>query len=100
MKKVSAYLEEKVIDRLRREALRRHGSLRSLSGELEEIVRESFVVDEGEAALAAWTGESAVAMGFQDVKPIKLAPGPSLKEIVRQEREHRHEAVSRRKRRA
>lgn len=100
MPKVSAYLNVRTIERLRREAVRRHGSLRSLSREIEEIVKESFVVDVLESALAEWTGESASIVGFADVKPLDVAPGPTLTEMARQEREHRHEVLPRRKRRA
>lgn len=100
MPKVSVYLDDRTLGRLRQEAVRRHGSLRSLSRELEEIVKESFVVEELEGALGEWTGEEAVVIGFADVKPLPVAPGPGLTEIVREEREHRHEALPRRKRRA
>ena len=99
MTKVSVYLDDRTVERLRREALRRHGSLRSLSRELEEIVRESFVADELEAALEEWSPGEGAAVGFADVKPLRVAPGPALVDMVREDREHRHEALSRRKRR-
>src|SRR3990172_7908411 len=97
MHKVSLYLDDRTIERLRREALRRHGSLRSLSRELGEIVRESFVVDELEAAMEE-LGSGEGLVGFSDVKPLRVAPGPGLAEMVREEREHRHEGLPRRKR--
>jgi len=98
MPKVSVYLDELTLARLRHEAVRRHGTLRSLSRELGEIVRESFVLDEIESAIAEWSGGQAATVGFADVKPLRVAPGPGIVDLVRQEREHRHEVVPRRKR--
>ncbi|OGS51238.1 MAG: hypothetical protein A3K65_01360 [Euryarchaeota archaeon RBG_16_68_12] len=100
MSKVSVYLDDGTVERLRREALRRHGSLRSLSREIEEIVRESFVGDELESALDEWFPGEGAAVGFADVKPLRVAPGPGLVDMIRDEREHRHEGLPRRKRRA
>lgn len=96
--KISVYLDEKTIERLRRGAVRRRGTMRSLSKEIEELIRDSFVSDEFEGALSEEGGGSAV--GFGDVHPLKLAPGPSLARMVRDEREHRHERPARRQRRA
>jgi len=99
MPKVSVYLDERTLARLRHEAVRRHGTLRSLSRELGEIVRESFVLDEIESTIAEWSGgPAAPTVGFADVKPLKVAPGPGIVDLVRQEREHRLEVVPRRKR--
>ncbi len=99
MPKVSVYLDGRTIETLRQEAFRRHGSLRALSREVEEIVRESFIADELEAALAEWA-EGERVVGFADVKPLRVVPGPKLVDMVREEREHRHEVLPRRKRRA
>lgn len=99
MAKVSVYLDDRTVERLRREALRRHGSMRSLSREIEEIVQESFIADELEAALSEG-GDGEESVGFADVKPLRVAPGPTLADMVREEREHRDEDIPRRKRRA
>ena len=99
MSKVRVYLDDRIIEWLREEAVRRYGSPRSLSRALEEIVRESFIVDELETALDEWGGGNRV-VGFADVKPMPLARGPKLVDMVREGREHRHEALPRRKRRA
>lgn len=96
--KVSVYLDEKTIKRLRRGAVRRRGTMRSLSKEIEELIRESFAVDEFEAALLEEGAPSSV--GFGDVHPLRLAPGPSVTQMLREEREHRHERAARRQRRA
>lgn len=102
MAKVSLYLDDRTIELLRREAVRRHGSMRSLSREVEEIVRETFIADELEAALADEAeGEGGRAVvGFADVKPLRVSAGPSVTEMIREEREHHHEVLPRRKRRA
>lgn len=99
MAKVSLYLDDQTLERLRREAVRRHGSMRSLSREVEEIVRESFLADELEAALSEDAGAGGV-VGFADVKPLRLSPGPKVADMIRSEREHRDEGLPRRKRRA
>ena len=96
--KISVYLEDRTVERLRQGAVRHRGSLRSLSKEFEDLLRESFVLDELEAALAE-DGEGA-AVGFGDVEPLTLASGPSVTRMVREEREHRHADPARRQRRA
>lgn len=97
--KISVYLDEKTIERLRQRAVKQRGTMRSLSKEIEELVRESFVVDELEAALADVGEEGRAAVGFGDVRPIKISPGPSVTRMIREEREHRDETSPRRKRR-
>lgn len=96
--KISVYLDEKTIERLRRGAVRRRGTMRSLSKEVEELIRDSFVADGFEEALSEDGGGPAVSFG--EVHPLKLAPGPSMTRMVREEREHRHERPARRQRRA
>ena len=98
--KVSVYLDDRTIDRLRQRAVRQRGTMRSLSKEIEELITESFVLDELEAALAEGGEDEPAAVGFADVRPLKVSPGPSVTRMVRQEREHRHEPSPRRKRRA
>jgi hypothetical protein len=99
--KVSVYLDERTIERLRRRVVGQHGTLRSLSKEIEDLVRDSFVIDELEAALAEWgSGAVEVGHGFRDIEPLRLRRGPSLTEMVRREREHRHETSPRRQRRS
>jgi len=98
--KVSVYLDEQTIERLRRRALSQRGTMRSLSKEIEELVTESFMLDELEAALAEGGEDKSVAVGFGDVRPLKVAPGSSGVQLIREEREHRHETSPRRKRRA
>jgi hypothetical protein len=95
--KISVYLDAQTIERLRQGAVRRRGTMRSLSKEIEELVRDSFALDELEGALAE-DGEAA-AVGFGDVQPLRLTPGPSVTRMVREEREHRHAHPARRKRR-
>src|SRR3989442_481742 len=56
MTKVSLYLDERTIGRLRQRAVRERGTMRSLSKEVAELVAESFVLDELEAALAEGLG--------------------------------------------
>ncbi len=96
--KISVYLDETTIGRLRRLAVRRRGTMRSLSKEIEELIRESFVVDEFEGALSE--EGAAPGVSFGDVRPLRLAPGPSMAQMVREEREHRHGHPARRQRRA
>jgi hypothetical protein len=96
--KVSLYLDERTIARLRQRAVRERGTMRSLSKEIEELVAESFVLDELEAALAEGHEGETVSMGFGDIRPLKVSPGPSATRMIRAEREHRHEISPRRKR--
>jgi hypothetical protein len=98
--KVSVYLDQKTIERLRQRAVRERGTMKSLSKEIEELVRESFVTDELEATVVEWGGDGPVAVAFGDIRPLKVSPGPSVTRMIREEREHRHEGPSRRKRRA
>ena len=98
--KVSVYLDERTIDRLRQRTVRQRGTLRSLSKEIEELVKESFVIDELEATLAEWGGDRPVAVAFGDVRPLRVSRGPSVTRMIREEREHSHEGPPRRKRRA
>src|SRR3989304_1882521 len=100
MTKVSVYLDATTIQRLRHRALRQHGTMRSLSREVEDAVRESFLIDELEAALTELGGDGDAEFGFGDIRPIKLGSGPSLTQMVREQREHRHEVSPRRQRRA
>ena len=97
--KVSVYLDEQTMERLRQRALLQRGTMRSLSKEIEELVTESFVLDEFEAAFAEEGEAKPVAVGFGDVRSLKIAPGPSGVQMIRKEREHRHETSPRRKRR-
>lgn len=96
--KISVYLDEKTIERLRQGAVRHRGTMRSLSKEIEELIRDSFLVDEFEGALSEEGGGPAVSFG--DVHALKLAPGLSVTRMVREEREHRHGHPARRQRRA
>jgi hypothetical protein len=97
--KVSVYLDERTLDRLRRRALQQRGTLRSLSLEIQELVSESFVLDELERASAEW-GDSTTVPTFEEIRPLRASPGASLTRMVREEREHRHEGTPRRQRRA
>ncbi|TLZ60619.1 MAG: hypothetical protein E6K13_08105 [Methanobacteriota archaeon] len=96
--KVSLYLDERTIGRLRQRAVRERGTMRSLSKEVAELVAESFVLDELEAALAEGHRDGTASVGFGDVRPLKVSPGPSTTQMIRVEREHRHEASPRHKR--
>ena len=98
--KISVYLDERTIERLRQRALSQRGTLRSLSEEVGELVTESFVLDELEAALAEGGEYDTIAVGFGDVRPLEVAPGLTGVQMIRKEREHRHETSPRRKRRA
>ena len=98
--KVSVYLNEKTIERLRQKAIKQRGTMRSLSKEIEDLVTESFVVDELEEALSEAGEDERVAVGFSDVRPIEISTGPSVTRMIRQEREHRHATTARRKRHA
>jgi hypothetical protein len=97
--KVSVYLDERTIERLRQRAVRQRGTMRSLSKEIEDLVTESFVLDELEAALAEDGESERTAIGFRDVRPLEVSPGTSVTRMIREEREHRHEVSPRRKRR-
>ena len=98
--KVSVYLDDRTIDRLRQRAVQQRGTMRSLSKEIEELITESFVLDELEAALAEGGEDDTIAVGFGDVRPLEVAPGLTGVQMIRKEREHRHETSPRRKRRA
>jgi len=91
--KISVYLDERTIERLRQRALSQRGTLRSLSEEVGELV-------EHEAALAEGGEDDTIAVGFGDVRPLEVAPGLTGVQMIRKEREHRHETSPRRKRRA
>jgi len=95
--KVSVYLDEKTIERLRERAVKQRGTMRSLSKEIEDLITESFIVDELEAALSEGGEDERVAVGFRDVRPLEVSSGPSVTRMIRQEREHRQETTARRK---
>ena|SRR5437867_3949203 len=58
-------------------------------------------IDELEAALVEWArGPADDRYGFSDIRPLRIRPGPSLTEMVRRAREHRHEVPPRRQRRS
>ena len=96
--KVSLYLDERTINRLRQRAAQERGTIRSLSKEIEELVAESFILDELEAALVEGHEDETTSVGFGDIRPLKLSPGPSTTRTIRGERAHRREASPRYKR--
>src|SRR5437899_12844629 len=99
--KVSVYLDERILERLRRRAVAEHGTMRSLSREIEDLARDSFVIDELEAALVEGArGPADHRYGFSDIRPLRIRPGPSPTELVRRAREHPPDVPPRRQRRS
>lgn len=50
LKKVSIYVDEALWNRLKEEVLRKHGTLRNLSAEVESLIRSSLVDEEVRSA--------------------------------------------------
>ena len=63
MKKVSVYLDEKLWVKFKEEVLRRHGTLRKLSSEIESLIR--FSLDYEDIRLAF----EKVGINLRDVSP-------------------------------
>lgn len=93
MKKVSLYLDEEVWLRFKEAVLRRHGTLRKLSSEVESLLRMSPVDDVEQALKKMGVGRKAF-ISPEEVKRdrVKLR-GPTSEVLIREMR-GRHFAES------
>lgn len=90
MKKVSLYVDEALWNRLKEEVLRKRGTLRSLSAEVESLLRSSLV-DEG--VQSAFSGLGIEVRGVVSPEEIRRdrprLRGPPSEELVREMRGRR-----------
>ena len=84
LKKVSLYIDEELWARFKEAVLRKHGTLRKLSMEVENLLRELIAGEEVERGLRAVGARAGVLTSPEEVK--KRRPrlrGPPSEEIIR-----------------
>lgn len=95
MKKVSLYLDEEVWIRFKEVVLRRHGTLRRLSSEVESLLRMSLIDEDVEKAFRKMGIGVKAFISPEEVKRgrAKLR-GPPSEALIREMRGRRVEGVS------
>ncbi|MBS7612255.1 hypothetical protein KEJ27_08680 [Candidatus Bathyarchaeota archaeon] len=87
MKKVSLYLDDKLWIKFKEVVLRRHGTLRKLSNEVENVLRASLVEENIEEAFKAMDLDVKVVSSPEDVKRSRpKLQGPSSELLIRKMR--------------
>ena len=90
MAKVTLSIDGQVLAKIRERAVRRRGNLRSLSAEVEEVLRDSLANDqvlEGLKALCCGRDDHFVT--FDDVDAVDFPGAPSAEQVLRDMRRHR-----------
>ena len=90
MAKVTLSIDARVLAKVRERAVRKRGTLRGLSEEIEEVLRDSLANDqviEGLKALCCGRDDHFVA--FDDVDAVDFSGSPPAEEVLRQMRRHR-----------
>jgi len=90
MAKVTLSIDARVLAKVRERAVRKRGTLRGLSEEIEEVLRDSLANDqviEGLKALCCGRDDHFVT--FDDVDAVDFPGSPPAEEVLRQMRRHR-----------
>jgi len=92
--KVSVYIDESVWLEFKQRVMRNHGSLRKLSKEVEELVRESNVETEVVCGIEKLGVKAKGTVSSQEIKANRpKSRGPSSKTIIEQMRKQRVEEI-------
>lgn len=90
MKKISLYVDEEVWMKFREEVFKRHGSLRSLSSEVEGLLRSSLIDDALKSTFGALGFDVRGTISSEDVKRGRpLLRGPPSEDMIREMRGRR-----------
>ena len=90
MGKVGLYLDDEIWRKFKEEVFRKHGSLRKLSDEVEELLRSSLTAEAMLAGLEKLgTKLSGMSSSEQVMANRPTLRGPSAEKIVRSLRDHR-----------
>ncbi|MBS7638663.1 hypothetical protein KEJ49_07290 [Candidatus Bathyarchaeota archaeon] len=87
LKKVSLYVDERLWARFKEAVLRKHGTLRKLSGEVENLLRTSLIDEEVEQALKRMGVDIEVPISSEEVKRGRPElRGPPSENLIREMR--------------
>jgi hypothetical protein len=90
LKKVSLYLNENLWNKFKEAVLRRHGTLRRLSSEVEELLRTSLVDEDVEQAFMRMNVDMKIIFSPEGVKQGRpKLQGPPSEIIIREMRGRR-----------
>lgn len=90
MSKVTLSIDGQVLAKVRERAVRKRGTLRGLSEEIEEILRDSLANDQVlEGLKGLCCGRDNHFVTFDEVDAVDFAGAPPAEEILRKMRQHR-----------
>lgn len=87
MKKVSLYIDEKLWTKFKEAVLRKHGTLRKLSSEVENLLRTSLIDEEIRRAFEKMGVDMRVSVFSEEIKRSRpKLRGPPSEELIREMR--------------
>ena len=87
MKKVSLYIDEKLWTKFKEAVLRKHGTLRKLSSEVENLLRAFFIDEEIRRAFEKMGVDMRVSVFSEEIKRSRpKLRGPPSEELIREMR--------------
>ena len=90
MKKVSLYIDEKLWARFKEAVLRKHGTLRKLSSEVESLLRTSLIDEEIGRAFEGMGIDIRAPISPEEIKRSRpKLRGPPSEDLIREMREKR-----------
>lgn len=90
MTKVTLSIDEGVLRKVRERAVRRRGNLRALSGEVEEILRDSLANEQVlEGLKAVCCGRDDHFLMFDEVEAVDFPGTPPAERVLKDMRKHR-----------